>query len=118
MPTYSAKIYLGDHPGDLHLHLFLNVKNSRKLLGKFKIPSLEQLPGDKHDLTNKEYTFIANWLKQPQQERKLTKALELTLFNLHDVAGRVAENLSKGSVQNKKGKTFITVSIPIIDRLR
>jgi len=34
MPSYSAHIRLKDHPGDLHLHLYYNKKNSRKLIEK------------------------------------------------------------------------------------
>lgn len=49
MANYSFKIIKGDHPGDLHVHVYFNEERPfGKLLGKFRIPSLEPLTKAKH----------------------------------------------------------------------
>ncbi len=92
---------LGDHAGDLHLHLFYNMRYSRKLIGKFRIPSLESLPGINHNLTNKEYFFIDKWL-----------------FNSHQLGEKILENIKKGTIEKREGETFITIRIPVVERLQ
>jgi len=118
MPSYSAKIMLGDHPGDLHLHLFYNIRYSRKPIGKFRIPSLEPLPGINHNLTNKEYEFIKKWLNEEQQKIKLQHALKMTLFNSHQLGAKILENIKKGTIEKREGETFITIRIPVVERLK
>lgn len=118
MPSYSAHIRLGDHPGDLHLHFYYNKKNSRKLIGKYRIPSLTSLPGTEHDLNNNEIEFLNEWLIQKKQINKLQQALEETLFNMDEVGKKVIENIKEGTVEKRKGTTFVTVRFPVIKRLK
>ena len=36
MPSYSYHIHKADHVGDLHVHVYYNEGQSRKLLGRYR----------------------------------------------------------------------------------
>jgi len=118
MANYNFKIFKGDHPGDLHVHVYFNKGGPfGKLLGKFRIPSLEPLKGTDYALNEKEIEALREWLKDDQQLRKLQECLESTLFNSHELVKRAMNKVKEGLVIEEKGETFITIKIPVIDRL-
>jgi len=117
---YNFKIIKGDHPGDLHVHAYFNKSGAPfgKLLGKFRIPSLEPLSGVKHVLTHSEIKFLKLWLNESEQVKKLQDCLESTMFSSHDIAKRVMRKVGEGNIIREGGETFVTVKIPVIDRLK
>lgn len=118
MANYNFKIVKGDHPGDLHVHIYYNdEKPFGKLLGKFRIPSLEPLHGTKYTLNKTEISALKEWLNDKKQLKKLQDCLNSTLFNSHELAKRAINNIKEGIVIKEKGETFITIKIPVIDRL-
>ncbi len=114
MSSYSFKIQKVDHPGDLHVHVYYNEGKSRKLLGKYSMIKLKPLPGSKYQLSNKEKEILRSWLSKPEQIKKLQDCLKSTVFNTHEV---ISELMKHGQIINKKGGTFITINIPIGERL-
>lgn len=106
---------MGDHPGRLHIHFFRNMRKSRKLIGKYEIPSLEPLPGKYPPLSNREHKFIEETLGTKEFRNKLQNALNETMFSIHKLAERAAKNIPLGEITRKGGKTFITIHIPIVD---
>lgn len=65
--SYSFHIRKGDHVGDLHVHVYFNKDKSRRLLGKYRLPSLEPLPGSIRELNNAEIELLGGWLAQEPQ---------------------------------------------------
>lgn len=119
MKNYLFKIYKGDHPGDLHVHVYFSERfpYGLKLLGKFRIPSLEPLPGTKYSLNMKEVDALRNWLNDEKQIRKLQDCLESTMFNSDELIKSIMNKIREGVIIKEKGETFITIKIPVIDRL-
>ena len=114
MSSYSFKIQKADHPGDLHVHVYYNEGKHRKPLGKYSMIKLKPLPGSKYQLSNKEKEILKSWLSDPQQKKKLQDCLESTVFNTNEI---ISELMRNGQITNKKGKTFITVNIPVGGRV-
>jgi len=75
------------------------------------------LPGTKHDLNNNELEFLNKWLIEEKQIKKLQHALEDTLFNMHEVGKKVIEYIKEGTIERRKGTTFVTVRFPVTGRL-
>jgi len=114
MPSYSFKIQKADHPGDLHVHVYYNEGKSRELRGKYSMIKLKPLPGSEYQLSNKEKEILRDWLSEPRQKKKLQDCLESTVFNTHEI---ISELIKNGKITGRKGKTFITVNIPIGGRI-
>lgn len=112
--SYSFHIHKADHIGDLHVHVYYNEGRSRKLLGKFRISSLEPLPGSERELSNREISLLKDWLAKPQQLKKLQDCLEGTVFDSH----RLGDLSSKyGEIVFDGGETYINVRIPVSKRI-
>lgn len=105
----------GDHPGDFHVHVYYNEGNSRKLLGKYRIPGLEPLPGTKYELNNGEHAHLKEWLDKPEQIKKLEDCAKSTVFNLNAIAKSALPD--EIAVEHKEGETFIIVRVPITRRI-
>jgi len=114
MSSYSFKIQKADHVGDLHVHVYYNEGKNRKPLGKYSMIKLKPLPGSKYQLSNKEKEILRSWLSNPQQKKKLQDCLESTVFNMHEI---ISELMKQGQITNQRGRTFITINIPIGERL-
>ncbi|GBE18764.1 hypothetical protein BMS3Abin16_01370 [archaeon BMS3Abin16] len=120
--SYSAKIRKSDHLGpdgklDLHVHLFYNKGKSRRLLGRYRLPSLEPVfPQNEPELHNREIKFIKDWLAQPERQKKLQNFLEETLFDMHKI-GRLAKEYGE-IIKDKSGDTYITIRVPVSKRIR
>lgn len=112
--SYSFHIHKGDHVGDLHVHVYFNEGKSRKLLGKYRLPSLEPLPGSTRELNNTETQLPKNWLAEERQLRKLQDCLRSTVFNLHQIAQHA---MSHADIINEGGETYINIRIPVARRL-
>lgn len=115
MPTYSYHIQKADHVGDLHVHVYFNEGRSRKLLGRYRIPTLEPVfPHNEPELKESELRALRQWLAQPGQIRKLQDCLQSTVFDIGRVASLVPEF---GNVITEEGETYINVRIPVSRRL-
>jgi hypothetical protein len=116
MSKYSFEIHKGDHLGDLHVHVFYSEgRQWRKLLGKFRIPGLEPLPGTVNRLTNEETRVLNKWLSNEKQLNKLQDCLKSTVFSSDRL---LSEVMNKGEVTlTDSGETYIMVKIPISKRL-
>src|SRR3989344_4780755 len=87
MPSYTYHIHKADHVGDLHVHVHYNEGQSRKLLGRYRIPTLEPVfTHRERELNHSEIEALRNWLAQPTQLRKLQSCLESTVFDMARVA--------------------------------
>jgi len=120
MPSYTFKIRKADHTrpdgsADLHVHVFFNRGKSRKLLGRYRLPSLEPIFAGARELNNSEQQILREWISKPEQVRKLQSCLEDTIFDMHKVL-QLAPQLGEVSVQN--GETYINIRIPVSQRLR
>lgn len=121
MPTYRFEIQKGDHynshtqKADLHVHVYYNQGQSRKLLGRYRIPSLEPVfASGAHELNGSETKAIRDWLSEPKQIKKLQDFLSETLFDLHKA---LIANPSFGEiVTDDGGRTSIVVRIPVSER--
>jgi hypothetical protein len=113
--SYSFHIHKGDHVGDLHVHVYYNEGRSRKLLGKFRLPSLEPLPGSQRELTNTETKLLRDWISRPEQLKKLQDCLRSTVFDSHRIADLATKH---GEITEEGGETYINVRIPVTQRLR
>lgn len=119
MPSYHYLIRKGDHPGDLHVHVRFyggGVLYGR-LLGRFRIPSLEPLPGTKNILTQSEINSLREWLSDERQIRKLQDCLSSTVFDSHQLAISAMKHVKEGVIVKEKGETYITIKIPVVDRI-
>lgn len=119
MPSYGFKITKADHPGDLHIHVYYNYKGNPygKLLGRFRIPSLEPLPGTEHYLNESEIKALKGWLSDERQLKKLQDCLESTMFNSHELAKEFIENIAHGKIIKENGETYIVIKISVTGRL-
>jgi|ERR1700693_559386 len=119
MPSYSFHIRKSDHVGpdgrpDLHVHVYFNQGQSRRLLGRYRLPTLEPVFPREPELNQTEMTFLRGWLSLPEQQRKLENCLRDSVFNLHKMGDLAARF---GQVMTLEGETFITVRIPVGRRL-
>lgn len=120
MPTYSFQFRKADHidgrgKADLHVHVYYNQGRSRRLLGRYRIPTLEPVFPGARELNRTEEDLLRNWLSQPDQVRKLQDALNSTLFDMHKVAG-FAERFA--GITADAGETFLVIRVPVARRLR
>ena len=120
MPSYSFRFRKADHiradgKADLHVHIYFNKGHSRKLLGRYRIPSLEPVFPSEPELNQTEIRELSDWLSQPEQIRKLNNALQDTLFDMDKVA-RLAPGFSR-IVEGEDGDTYINVRLPVTRRL-
>jgi hypothetical protein len=117
--TYSFQIRKADHippsgRADLHVHVYFNQGQSRRLLGRYRLPTLEPVFPGEPELNETEQALLRQWLVQPEQFRKLESCLRDTLFDFH----RVVAQLSQFSgITAEKGETFITIRLPVARRL-
>ena len=124
MPKYSFEIRKSDHPQpdgnfDLHVHVFYNEGKRRKLLGRYRVPSLEPVFPSVPELNRTETNALREWLGQPEQIRKLENMLNDTVFDLHRV-GRLIWNpeiISNMDIQRDKSETYLVIKIPVAKRL-
>jgi hypothetical protein len=121
MPSYSYHIRKADHilpdgRADLHVHVYFNEGHSRRLLGRYRIPTLEPVFGRERELNSAEIRALKEWLSQPEQIRKLQNALEDTLFDMNKIA-RLAPGYSD-IVEDDEGETYINIRIPVSRRLQ
>jgi hypothetical protein len=118
MASYGFKIMKGYHPGDLHVHVYYNSKGPYgKPLGKYRIPSIEPLPGTKQKLNESEIEALRNWLNQDEQMKKLNDCLKSTVFSSHEIGKSAMKRVKQGDVLKDGGETFIVIKIPVIDRM-
>jgi hypothetical protein len=120
MASYSFHIRKSDHPDadgnfDLHVHIYKNEYHNRRLLGRYRLPSLEPVFLREPELSQDQIRELAGWLAEPQQVRKLQEALRDTLFNIHRLA-RISRQY--GNVVPENGDTYISIRIPISRRIR
>ena len=121
MPSYSYHIRKADHitadgKADLHVHVYFNEGHSRKLLGRYRIPSLEPIFPREPELNQSEIRALKEWLSQREQMRKLQDALEDTLFDMDKIA-RLVPAFSN-IIEDEDGDTYINVRIPVSRRLQ
>jgi hypothetical protein len=120
MPTYHYHIRKADHinatgGGDLHVHVYYDQGQSRRLIGRYRIPTLEPVFANKErELNQSEMRALRQWLAQPEQVKKLQDCLESTVFDLGKVASLVPEF---GEVRVESGETYINIRIPVSRRL-
>lgn len=115
MRSYSYHIQKADHVGDLHVHIYFNEGRSRKLLGHYRIPTLEPVfPQKERELNESEMNALRQWLAQPGQVKKLQDCLESTVFDIGRVASLVP---AFGNIVTEAGETYINVRIPVSRRL-
>ena len=120
--SYSAKIRKADHiytngQHDLHVHIYFNEGKSRKLLGRYRLPSLEPVfPQKEPELNQREIEFIKDWLAKPKQQKKLEKFLKETLFDMHKI-GDLAKKYGEINT-DKSGDTYITIRVPVSERIK
>jgi hypothetical protein len=119
VPSYSFRIRKADHveadgQAELHVHVSYNQGQSRRLLGRYRLPTLSPVFPKEPELNQTEMRLLRDWLAQPDQVRKLENCLRDSVFNLHQM-GDLAARL--GQVVSQEGETFITVRIPVGRRL-
>ena len=119
MSAYHFLIRKADHQNadgswDLHVHAYIGYKLGRKLLGRYRIPTLEPVFSGEPKLKEKEIKELQRWLANPKQIRKLRNCLQDSIFNLHKLAEEIP---AFGDVMTKEGETYIHVRIPISRRL-
>ena len=120
MASYSFQIRKADHRDadgnyDLHVHVYKNEFRRRRLLGRYRLPSLEPIFPDESELTQGEISDLAGWLKQPEQVIKLNAFLKETLFDIHKIA-KISPKF--GEVLHDKGETYINIRIPLARRIK
>jgi hypothetical protein len=120
--SYSAEIRKSDHVGpdgtpDLHVHIRYNEGASRKLLGRYRLPTLEPVFHNRErELNSREIEFLKQWLAEPKQIKKLQDFLEETLFDMHKI-GQLADRF--GQVKTDiDGETYITIRVPVSKRIQ
>ena len=115
MPSYSYHIHKADHVGDLHVHVYYNEGQSRKLLGRYRIPTLEPVfPHNAPELNNSELDALRYWLSQPSQVKKLQSCLESTVFDMARVAQMAPQFAQVGE---DGGEVYINIRIPVSRRI-
>jgi len=120
--SYSAQIRKSDHIGpdgkpDLHVHIYYNKGASRKLLGRYRLPTLEPIfPNKEPELSMNEINFLKEWLAEPKQQKKLQKFLEETLFDMHKI-GELAKKYGQIMTDGPSGDTYITIRVPVTKRI-
>ena len=120
--SYSAEIRKADHIGpdgkpDLHVHIRYNEGASRKLLGRYRLPSLEPVfPQNEPELNAREIEFLKTWLAEPKQVRKLQGFLAETLFDMHKI-GQLAVRFGQ-VMTDIDGETYITIRVPVSKRIQ
>ena len=120
MPSYSYHIRKADHinnkgEGDLHVHVYFNQGRSRKLLGRYRIPTLEPVfPTTERELNQSEMKALRQWLIQDDQVKKLQDCLKSTVFDMGKVASLVPEF---GEVVEQDGEAYLNIRIPVSRRL-
>ena len=107
MPSYSYHIHKADHIGDLHVHVYYNEGKSRKLLGRYRVPTLEPIfPHKERELNKSEIEALKYWLSQPSQVKKLQDCLESTVFDMGKVAS-MAPQFS--NILEEEGEVYINI---------
>jgi hypothetical protein len=119
LPSYSFQFRKADHidprgGADLHVHVFYNQGKSRRLLGRYRIPTLEPVFPGERELNRTEEGLLRSWLSQPEQVRKLQSALDSTLFDMHKVAG-LANRFA--DITAEQGETYLVIRVPVARRL-
>jgi hypothetical protein len=119
MPAYHFQIRKADHQNpdgtwDLHVHVYLGTKKGRKLLGRYRLPTLEPIFQREPELNQHEINALREWLSQPEQIRKLNNCLEDTIFDLNKVAEQIPDF---GEIMTAGGETYINIRIPISRRI-
>ena len=85
-------------------------------MGRYRLPTLEPVfPQKERELNNREIEFIKSWLAKPEQQKKLQNFLEETLFDMHKV-GELAKHYGE-IITDKKGDTYITIRVPVSERI-
>jgi hypothetical protein len=97
------------------VHVYYNEGRSRRLLGRYRIPTLEPVFPTEPELNNAEIRALRGWLSHPEQVRKLQDCLQSTVFDLHRVAQLVPD---MADVVTDDGDTYIAVRIPVSRRIR
>ena len=121
MPSYSFYIRKADHPNpdgttDLHVHVYFNQGHSRRLIGRYRLPSLTPVFLNEPELSGTEIQVLRRWLAQPEQLRKLNSCLRDTVFDIHRLARAIPEF---GEVMtDQDGDTYINIRIPVSRRIR
>jgi hypothetical protein len=120
MASYSFHIRKADHPDpqgnfDLHVHVYKNEYQKRKLLGRYRLPTLEPVFTNEPELTQREIHGLAGWITEPEQIRKLRAFLKETLFNIHRLA-KISPQF--GEIVPEKGDTYISIRIPMSKRIK
>lgn len=121
--SYSAQIRKSDHIGpngkpDLHVHIFYNEGNSRKILGRYRLPTLEPVfPSNEPELSGRELEFLKAWLAEPKQIKKLQNFLEETLFDMHKI-GELTTMFGQIITDSTSGDTYITIRVPVSKRIK
>ena len=115
MPSYTFHIHKTDHVGDLHVHVFYNENQTRKLLGRYRIPSLEPVfPHRERELNATELDALKEWLTQPSQVKKLQSCLESTVF---DMARVVSMAPQFSNIIADEGEVYINIRVPVSRRM-
>jgi len=114
MQSYAFRIQKADHVGDLHVHVYFNQRKSRRLLGRYRVPTLEPIFPKEPELNQTEIGALRGWLAQPEQLRRLTGCLKSSVFDMHRVAGLMRE---MGDVVEGGGETYMAVRIPVSRRI-
>jgi hypothetical protein len=99
----------------LHAHVFYNKGRSRKLLGRYRLPTLEPIFPGEPELNNSEVAAFRQWLAAPQQMQKLNDCLGSTLFDTHKLAHFVPEFAEVETADD--GETYINIRVPISRRI-
>lgn len=120
MASYSFHIRKADHVDaqgnfDLHVHVYKNEYQNRKLLGRYRLPTLEPVFTNEPELNQREIHELAGWLAEPDQVRKLQAFLKETLFNIHKLA-KISPQF--GEIVPDGGDTYISIRIPISKRVK
>lgn len=121
MDSLSFQIRKADHPNpnstyDLHVHVYMNAyRRGRRLLGRYRLPTLEPVFPRERELTSIEIEELAGWLRQPAQIRKLQNCLDDTVFDMHKVA-KISPRF--GQIIPEGGETYINIRIPISKRIQ
>ena len=101
----------------MHVHIYYNEGKNRRLLGRYRLPGLEPIfPVKEPELSKRETEFLKSWIAKPEQQKKLQKFLEETLFDMHKIG-----NLAKiyGQIlTDESGNTFITIRVPVSERIK
>lgn len=120
--SYSAKIKKSEHiepngKADLHVHVFFNQGQSRRPLGRYRLPTLEPVfPSKERELSGREIKFLKDWLAEPEQLKKLQKFLDETIFDMHKI-GKLAYRFGE-ILTEVDGETYITIRVPVSQRIR